>query len=163
MLLDHRELVRERLPEGFGIDIGCRKTSCKIGSFGIDRHPGRGINLVCDGSRLSFKDNSLDYISAVHVLEHIPNPKKTLVEWARVLKVGKELLIVVPNAEVDLRQGVKYWEHIAWFTPNILKTLIRDWLGFSIDFFETRTDLKDGPMIFCYSKKPNNFNVPRMQ
>lgn len=162
MLLDHRELVRNSLPKGFGVDIGCRKPSCKIGPFGIDRHSGRGIDLVCDGVELPFKGCSLDYVSAVHVLEHIVNPKNTLVQWAKVLKFDGLLLLVVPNAERDLKQGVRYWEHVVWFTPDILKTLIQSWLRFSIEHFEAREDLKDGPMLFCYARKPKEFTIPRL-
>jgi len=162
MIEDHRQLVRDALPEGFGVDIGCRKASCKIGTFGIDRYPGPGVDMICQGNDLPFPIDHFDYVSACHVLEHIPNPKLTLVEWARVLKPAGCLLIVVPNAEKSLRQGVSYWEHVSWFTPDILKTLVQSWLGFQIYHFETREDLKDGPMIFCYSKKPTSFVTPRL-
>jgi len=162
MIDDHRQLVRDCLPKDFGIDIGCRSARHKIGPFGIDRSFRLDVNLVCDGSSLPFKENSLGYVSACHVLEHVLNPKLTLIEWAKVLKLNGQLFIVVPNAEKSLRQGVLYWEHVSWYTPDILKALIHSWLGFEIYHFEVREDLKDGAMIFCYSKKPESFVIPRL-
>ena len=111
---------------------------------------------------MPFESNTLDYISACHLLEHILSPKKALVEWARVLKESGHLFIVVPDAGRDLKRAVLYWEHTSWFTLDILKVLIQSWLGFKIYHLEARDDLADGPMIFCYSTKPENWAKPRM-
>lgn len=49
-----------------------------------------------NASRLSFKDCTFDRLIATHVLEHLNNPHEVLREWARVLRPGGLLSIVLP-------------------------------------------------------------------
>jgi ubiquinone/menaquinone biosynthesis C-methylase UbiE len=51
---------------------------------------------VEDASRLSFSDGTFDRLIATHVLEHMPAPHEVLREWARVLRPGGMLSIVLP-------------------------------------------------------------------
>ncbi|WP_207905805.1 class I SAM-dependent methyltransferase [Aestuariirhabdus litorea] len=52
---------------------------------------------VQSGDQLSFEDNSFDRLIAAHVLEHIYQPHKMLQEWARVLKNGATMSILIPT------------------------------------------------------------------
>jgi len=57
-----------------------------------------GDQYTSEATNLSFiEDNVYDFLLASHVLEHIANPMKALVEWVRVVKAGGRLVIVVPN------------------------------------------------------------------
>ena len=64
------------------------------------------VDFVTDAKDLSmFADNSVDIIYASHVLEHFyynidQELVYTLKEWRRVLKIGGQLLISVPNLQV---------------------------------------------------------------
>jgi ubiquinone/menaquinone biosynthesis C-methylase UbiE len=49
-----------------------------------------------DATRLSFPDNSFDRLIAAHVLEHIYRPHEVLREWARVVKPGGVITLVLP-------------------------------------------------------------------
>lgn len=49
-----------------------------------------------DATKLSFQNNNFDRVIATHILEHVPNPHEVLMEWARVLKPGGVLTIVLP-------------------------------------------------------------------
>lgn len=49
-----------------------------------------------DATRLSFADDSFDRVIAAHVLEHLYKPHEVLREWARVLKPGGLLTLVLP-------------------------------------------------------------------
>ena len=49
-----------------------------------------------DATNLSFADGSIDRLIAAHILEHIPEPHKVLCEWARVIKPGGILSLVLP-------------------------------------------------------------------
>lgn len=49
-----------------------------------------------DATKLSFADGNFDRLIATHVLEHIPEPHKVLREWARVIKPGGILSLVLP-------------------------------------------------------------------
>lgn len=52
---------------------------------------------VYDGQNLPYKNNSLDIITANHVLEHVYNPNTVLSELRRITKVGGQVFIEVPN------------------------------------------------------------------
>ncbi|HJS94552.1 MAG TPA: class I SAM-dependent methyltransferase [Solirubrobacteraceae bacterium] len=48
-----------------------------------------------DGGDLPFADGSFDLVAATEVLEHVPDPERTLAEMARV--AGRHLLVSVPR------------------------------------------------------------------
>lgn len=58
--------------------------------------PGKVEVDAQDATKLTYADNSFDRVIATHVLEHLPNPHDVLIEWARVLKPGGVLSIVLP-------------------------------------------------------------------
>jgi ubiquinone/menaquinone biosynthesis C-methylase UbiE len=49
------------------------------------------------GESLSYADNTFDRLIAVHVLEHICQPHLVLKEWARVIRAGGTLSILIPT------------------------------------------------------------------
>lgn len=52
--------------------------------------------LTCYAEDIPLPDMSVDYIIANAILEHIPEEKKAIEEWKRLLKPGGKLLITVP-------------------------------------------------------------------
>lgn len=53
-------------------------------------------SAVEDATNLSFQDCQFDRVIAAHVLEHLVRPHEVLREWARVLKPGGTLSLVLP-------------------------------------------------------------------
>ena len=54
------------------------------------------VVAVEDATKLSFENASFDRLIATHVLEHLYRPHEVLREWARVLRPGGTLSIVLP-------------------------------------------------------------------
>ncbi len=54
------------------------------------------LDLVGDVEDIPLRDDSVDYILCMSLLEHTRNPRKVLLELGRVLKPGGILAIVVP-------------------------------------------------------------------
>jgi len=101
-------------------------------------------DVVCDLRRLPVPKETFDIVFSSHTLEHFPinDLQNVLKEWVRILKVGGELRLVVPNLRhvghrlaidqvypTDLM--VLYGEqdyaknyHAAGFTPRMLKGLV---------------------------------------
>ncbi len=52
---------------------------------------------VQSGVDLPYEDNSFDRLIATHVLEHIYQPHLALKEWARVIKNGGVLSVLIPT------------------------------------------------------------------
>ena len=52
--------------------------------------------ILCYAEKIPLPSNSIDYISANAILEHIPDEQKAIKEWLRLLKKGGRLYITVP-------------------------------------------------------------------
>jgi SAM-dependent methyltransferase len=65
---------------------------------GVDSSKVRSVDVVDDAERLSrFASDSLDFVIANHVLEHIEDPVLSLENMLRVLRPGGILLLVLPD------------------------------------------------------------------
>lgn len=118
----------------------------KIVSFDIreDMKP----DVVCDVRHLPVQDEVFDIVYSSHTLEHFSwtSVDKVLKEWSRILKVGGELRLIVPNIRHVAKRilddtiyptdmWVLYGEqdypknyHAVGFTPKLLRDLV-DSLG----------------------------------
>ncbi len=105
--------------------VDCDRTSLKqLADAGLNALPG-------DISDLPLKSGSYDVLSYFHVLEHVYDIDRVLLEAFRVLRPGGSLLIEVPDAEAygaaECRVGVMFWvgikEHVNHFSLSALKLL----------------------------------------
>jgi len=100
--MTHYDTVPQWL-QGQGVEIGAYKTPIPgIHPIYVDKFAEfAGEPCLADyfGESISlpFFDASLDFVASSHVLEHVANPVKALVEWHRVLKPGGIANIVVPD------------------------------------------------------------------
>ncbi|MEI8201722.1 MAG: class I SAM-dependent methyltransferase [Bacteroidota bacterium] len=53
------------------------------------------VDVVAEGNKLPFPDNSCDFVISSHVIEHFYDPISALLEWARVAR--KYIFINVPH------------------------------------------------------------------
>ena len=74
-----------------------------------------GYQYIEDATNLSSIPNeNYDFVLSSHVLEHIANPLKAISEWARVLKHGGYLILVLPNKKnnFDHRRDTTIFKHL---------------------------------------------------
>lgn len=87
--------------------------------------------IVADAEKLPLKSSVFDCLSAIALIEHLPNHERAAFEFSRVLKYGGRLWIVTPN---DLRQQpivfkiiFSYYDkqlgHLNHYNPAMLKKL----------------------------------------
>ena len=62
----------------------------------LDMMDYENVDVVCDIHQLPFKDNSIDAIMNIAVLEHVLEPEIVLKELHRVLKPGGRVFSVIP-------------------------------------------------------------------
>lgn len=111
--------------KGKGLDIGCGSVrKCHSDAIGVDLIPDSEIvDIVHDGSDLwMFPDSELDYIVGCHSLEHFPNAIKTVDEWARIIKTGGHVAVIVPDGELR-PDSIRGKGHVSAFTMGSLEHL----------------------------------------
>lgn len=101
-------------------------------------------DVVCDLRRIPVPDETFDIVYSSHTLEHFSwtGVDKVIKEWQRILKVGGEIRLAVPNLRYVAKRlladqilptdmWVLYGEqeypknfHAAGFTPNLLRSLL---------------------------------------
>jgi phosphatidylethanolamine/phosphatidyl-N-methylethanolamine N-methyltransferase len=118
--------------EVIGVDIS--EPMLRKAQERVDREKLVNIKGLCvmDGANLSFADNSFDCVVAQFVITTVPQPEKTLDEFARVLKPGGEIVLVNHiGAERGLRASFERWfsQHarkLGW-SPEFPFSRISDW------------------------------------
>jgi len=81
------------------LNLGCGE-DIRDGYVNIDTIANKGVDLVCDiTKRLPFEDGVCEEIIAQDILEHLTREQliKTLGEISRILKVGGQLFVRIPN------------------------------------------------------------------
>lgn len=63
---------------------------------GCDIRPGPGVDRIEDAQRLTFPDASFGTVILLETLEHLPRPKRAIMEARRVLRGDGLLLLSVP-------------------------------------------------------------------
>lgn len=63
----------------------------------------RPVDLVAPGDDLPFRDETVDFVFASHVIEHFPNPIRALDEWCRVAR--HRVVLVVPHRDRTFDAG----------------------------------------------------------
>jgi SAM-dependent methyltransferase len=59
------------------------------------------VDIWAEGDDLPLESNSQDFVLASHVMEHMPNPIKALLEWHRVVKPEGVLFLVIPQPTAE--------------------------------------------------------------
>jgi len=76
-----------------------------------------------NGSRLPFKENSVDFVYCSHLLEHIPNPAALLSEIERI---GRRGIIVTPYRDYEKLDPRKMHLWYIWCENNVLQIEQKD-------------------------------------
>lgn len=86
---------------------------------------------------VGFEANSADVVTFWDVLEHVADPKKSLLESARILKKGGYLVVNYPDIESWPARlfGKKWWfilsVHLYYFSPSTIRRILGD-SGFEV-------------------------------
>lgn len=106
--LDGAIAAHANLAHGVLLDIGCGSKPYEklFESFvekyiGLEYSPesgyrGNKADLCGDAGYLPLADESVDTILCTEVMEHVPNPEKTIEEFARVLRPGGTVITTAP-------------------------------------------------------------------
>lgn len=96
------------------LDIDCEALS-SIDGLSI-------MKLCADAENIPLRDESIDTVIAISLLEHLPHPKKSLHGINRILKWGGYLIIQLPNLQYYVEPHTKF---PLFLLPHKLKETIR--------------------------------------
>lgn len=89
---------------GKGVEIGGADNCVEgIDTLKVDRcenfsNKEYTVDHILEATDLSaFRDDQFDFVITIHVLEHITNPIKALVEWRRVVRDGGYIFAAIPK------------------------------------------------------------------
>jgi SAM-dependent methyltransferase len=82
--------------DGFVLNIGSGNSPRKTGILNVDLMDYDNVDIICDIHDLPFKDESVDAVLNIAVLEHVKSPQLVLNEIYRVLKPGGKVFSVIP-------------------------------------------------------------------
>jgi len=125
---------------GRGIDIGCGTDPVLPDCLRFDKADG-------DANEASqYVSDQFDYVYSSHCLEHMHDPRKTILDWWKLVRPGGHLFIVIPDEDL-YEQGVFPSrfndDHKATFT--ISKS--RSWSLKSINVLDLANSLPDGQIV----------------
>lgn len=128
--------LSDELKFGKVLDLGCGGLKIHPNAIGVDIRPkgtmGVGYNSThASGGEIEadvvdlhmIENGSIDGILAKHLLEHIIRPIPALKEWARVLKDGGKLVVIVPDWRFCEAIACDP-SHTAAYTPESLRDII---------------------------------------
>ena len=96
--IDSRKIIREEIKEKNKVALNLGSGNSDLGQdlLNVDLLPYDNVDIICDIENIPFKDNSVDYIINIAVLEHVPNPQKVIAEIHRILKPGGKIYCFIP-------------------------------------------------------------------
>jgi SAM-dependent methyltransferase len=125
---------------GKGIDIGCGRDPVMPDARRFDKGEG-------DANTLSkYIKEQFDYVYSSHCLEHMNDPRATILDWWKLVKPGGHLFMFVPDEDL-YEQGVFpsrfALDHKATFTIS----KARSWSPKSINVLELANSLPGGQIV----------------
>jgi SAM-dependent methyltransferase len=143
------------LKPGRVLDVGCGEGSFLDAARSMNWEA-MGTEISPEGCRLAkelwktepfngpleaapFADASFDVVTLWHVIEHVPDPLKTLQTVVRLVRPGGRVVVACPNRE-DYLYRIAYWlgrgrsphfyhpsdrePHVTYFTPRSLSLML---------------------------------------
>jgi SAM-dependent methyltransferase len=145
MVRDAEEKAALRaLPPGYatedlnGINVGCGDRAVDPMIVGTDAHKGdwemgsgscqkysSSAMLLAWSNDLPLKANTMDFVIAIHILEHEPDPVATVLHWLDIVKPGGGVGIILPDWRYtwDARVDHHSWGHRWNPTPELARRL----------------------------------------
>ncbi len=95
---DAKRIIRKEIKgkNVVALNLGSGNSDFGESLLNVDLLPYQNVDIICDIENIPFKDNSVDFIINIAVLEHVPNPQKVITEINRILKPGGKIYCFIP-------------------------------------------------------------------
>ncbi|HWQ99453.1 MAG TPA: class I SAM-dependent methyltransferase [Candidatus Methylomirabilis sp.] len=83
-------------PDGIILNLGSGAGERYGSAIHVDLFAFPGVDVVADIAVLPFRNNSVDAVMCIQVLEHVPDPERIIAEIYRVLRPGGAMYLATP-------------------------------------------------------------------
>lgn len=132
--------VEKEATRGQGIDIGCGPDPVTANARRFDVEHG-DANVISQ-----FVKEQFDFVYSSHCLEHMYNPRTTILDWWKLVKPGGYLFVAVPDEDL-YEQGA----FPSRFNPDHKATFTiskgQSWSDHSCNMLELAQSLPDGEIM----------------
>lgn len=141
-------------PERKNLEMGSQNVNGSVRGFfgpdyvGIDHAEGSGVDMVASTHAAPFPDDTFHTVISTEMLEHDPNPRRSIEEAARLLKPGGLLLLTCRGNGFSYHCPPDYWR----FHREGVGLLLHD-AGF--DAWQTWDDVPDMPGVLAVAMMPD--------
>lgn len=126
--------------QGQGIDIGCGPDPVLENVRRFDLEHGDANHIT------QYVKEDFDFVYASHCLEHMHEPRKALLEWWKLVRVGGHIIFIIPDEDL-YEQGIFPSrfnpDHKATFTLSKQKS----WSPVSINVLDLASSLPNGRVV----------------
>lgn len=139
--MERFELLAKNFKGGIYVDVGCWDSAMpvvlserypkssihaldfaeKVIKFLASKFPKVEYELIKTAYTLPFEDESVDYVVAGEIIEHLEEPSKFIQECKRILKKGGWLAVSTPHIEAEKDSKVGGETHIWSYDEEDLK------------------------------------------
>jgi SAM-dependent methyltransferase len=109
------------------LDLGCAdrflENACQIENWIYQGLDYSDVNFEIDN--FPIKDNSIDIIISLAVIEHLFNPEKFINQIFRCLKPGGLIYLSTPNFQLDWKNFYNDPTHVRPYTPISLEQMLK--------------------------------------
>lgn len=120
------------------------------GSYvGVDMREGDGVDMVARASELPFDKGEFECVVCTEMLEHDPEPWRSVPEMARVLAPGGRLILTTRGIGFPLHEHPSdYWRFTAEGVARLIELA-------GLELIDIRPDPQpDHPGVFALARKP---------
>jgi SAM-dependent methyltransferase len=126
--------------KGKGIDIGCGPDPVTPEARRFDIEHG-DANVISQYVKEQF-----DFVFSSHCLEHMHNPRTTILDWWKLVAPGGHLFVVVPDEDL-YEQGVFPSRFNSDHKSTFTISKARSWSPKSVNVLELAQSLPDGKIV----------------
>ena len=132
--------LEQSILTGSGIDIGCGPDPVKPDVRRFDVAQGDANEIT------NYVHEEFDYVFSSHCLEHMHNPRRAILGWWKLVRVGGHLIFIVPDEDL-YEQGV----FPSRFNPDHKATFTiakhRSWSPVSVNVLDLALSLPNSQLV----------------
>lgn len=130
-------------------------------TFEYKKNHTKGMQYISDATDLSqILSLNYDFVISSHVIEHVANPIKALIEWKRIIKDNGYLILILPHKDgtFDHKRPVTKLDHLNQDYKNLTDESDLSHLNEILDLHDLKKDIGAGPFDKFKERSLDNYS-----